>query len=91
MKCIGDKCELLEEDGRVIDTETDVRGDFHFNALLDAVADWRKQTVTDCSLGGAETSWWFIQFGLTNVSKALKWLNRLLVLFNFFRKTFGNS
>ena len=52
MKCIGDKCDLLEEDGKVVDMETDERGDFHFNALLDAVADWRKQTNIDCSLGG---------------------------------------
>jgi lysine-specific histone demethylase 1B len=52
MRCIGDKCDLLEEDGKVIDMETDERGDFHFNALLDAVADWRKQSDTDCSLGG---------------------------------------
>ena len=52
MKCIGDKCDLLEENGKVVDMETDERGDFHFNALLDAVADWRKQTKIDCSLGG---------------------------------------
>lgn len=55
MKCIGDKCDLLEEDGKVVDMEADERGDFHFNALLDAVADWRKQTEVDCSLGGKYT------------------------------------
>ena len=51
MKCIGDKCDLVEENGKVVDMEADERGDFHFNALLDAVAEWRKQTETDCSLG----------------------------------------
>ena len=55
MKCIGDKCDLVEENGKVVDMETDERGDFHFNALLDAVAEWRKQTETDCSLGGKES------------------------------------
>ena len=59
MKCIGDKCDLLEEDGKVIDMETDERGDFHFNALLDAVADWRKHNDTDCSLGGRFEIGWF--------------------------------
>ena len=62
MKCIGDKCDLLEEDGKVVDMETDERGDFHFNALLDAVADWRKQPEKDCSLGGE----WLAIFFRTN-------------------------
>lgn len=52
MKPIGDKCELIEEDGSLVDVATDERVDFHFNALLDAVADWRKHSEVDCSLGG---------------------------------------
>lgn len=51
MKSIGDKCELIEEDGKLVCAATDERVDFHFNALLDAVADWRKHSEVDCSLG----------------------------------------
>ncbi|XP_046839081.1 lysine-specific histone demethylase 1B-like [Xenia sp. Carnegie-2017] len=50
MKCLGDKCDLIEENGDAINEEFDSKGDFHFNALLDAVADWRKQNECDCSL-----------------------------------------
>ena len=49
---MGDKCELIEEDGTVIDAETDERVEFHFNALLDAVAEWRRHSDVDCSLAG---------------------------------------
>lgn len=56
MKSIGDKCELIEEDGKLVCAATDERVDFHFNALLDAVADWRKHSEVDCSLGGRLTN-----------------------------------
>ena len=71
MKSIGDKCDLLEEDGKIVDMEMDERGDFHFNALLDAVADWRKQTDTDCSLEGIKHWLDFLCDGLT----PMYWLN----------------
>ena len=52
MKSIGDNCELLDEDGSPIDAETDEKVNFHFNALLDAIADWRRHSQEDFSLGG---------------------------------------
>lgn len=42
MHTLGVRCELLQEGGRVTDSALDKRMDFHFNAVLDAVSDWRK-------------------------------------------------
>ncbi|XP_071959369.1 lysine-specific histone demethylase 2-like [Antedon mediterranea] len=36
------RCDLVEEDGSVTDTTVDKRVDFHFNAMLDAIAEWRR-------------------------------------------------
>uniref|UniRef100_A0A671MBB0 [histone-H3]-N(6),N(6)-dimethyl-L-lysine(4) FAD-dependent demethylase n=1 Tax=Sinocyclocheilus anshuiensis TaxID=1608454 RepID=A0A671MBB0_9TELE len=42
MHTLGVRCELIQEGGRVTDTALDKRMDFHFNAVLDAVSEWRK-------------------------------------------------
>ncbi|KAK2192337.1 hypothetical protein NP493_33g03006 [Ridgeia piscesae] len=42
MRRITDKCGLIHESGVVTDGNVDRRIDFHFNAMLDIVADWRK-------------------------------------------------
>ncbi|XP_048059434.1 lysine-specific histone demethylase 1B isoform X2 [Megalobrama amblycephala] len=42
MHKLGVRCELIQEGGRVTDPALDKRMDFHFNAVLDAVSDWRK-------------------------------------------------
>ncbi|XP_067268065.1 lysine-specific histone demethylase 2 isoform X1 [Chanodichthys erythropterus] len=42
MHTLGVRCELIQEGGRVTDPALDKRMDFHFNAVLDAVSDWRK-------------------------------------------------
>lgn len=36
------RCDLVEEGGQSVDSTSDKRVDFHFNAMLDAVAEWRK-------------------------------------------------
>uniref|UniRef100_A0A8C2Q455 [histone-H3]-N(6),N(6)-dimethyl-L-lysine(4) FAD-dependent demethylase n=1 Tax=Cyprinus carpio TaxID=7962 RepID=A0A8C2Q455_CYPCA len=42
MHTLGVRCELIQEGGRVTDPALDKRMDFHFNAVLDAVSEWRK-------------------------------------------------
>ncbi|XP_048363646.1 lysine-specific histone demethylase 1B [Sphaerodactylus townsendi] len=42
MHKLGEKCDLIQEGGRITDPTIDKRMDFHFNAILDVVADWRK-------------------------------------------------
>ncbi|XP_048407671.1 lysine-specific histone demethylase 2 isoform X4 [Stegostoma tigrinum] len=42
MHKLGDRCDLIEEGGRVVDPTIDKCIDFHFNAMLDVVAEWRK-------------------------------------------------
>ncbi|XP_063155016.1 lysine-specific histone demethylase 2 isoform X1 [Candoia aspera] len=42
MHKIGEKCDLIQEGGRITDPTIDKRMDFHFNSILDVVADWRK-------------------------------------------------
>ncbi|KAL7984475.1 hypothetical protein Chor_003045 [Crotalus horridus] len=42
MHKIGEKCDLIQEGGRITDPAIDKRMDFHFNSILDVVADWRK-------------------------------------------------
>ncbi|XP_061405386.1 LOW QUALITY PROTEIN: lysine-specific histone demethylase 2 [Lethenteron reissneri] len=53
MHVLGEACELLDESGRVTDPALDKRMDFHFNALLDIIAQWRTTTepAHDVSLG----------------------------------------
>ncbi|XP_051948616.1 lysine-specific histone demethylase 2 [Xyrauchen texanus] len=42
MHTLGVRCELIQEGGRVTDLAVDKQMDFHFNAVLDAVSEWRK-------------------------------------------------
>ncbi|XP_058033863.1 lysine-specific histone demethylase 2 isoform X2 [Ahaetulla prasina] len=42
MHKIGEKCDLIQEGGRITDPAIDKRMDFHFNSILDVVANWRK-------------------------------------------------
>ena len=42
MRTILDRCDLLTESGSLTESDMDRRIDFHFNALLDNVAEWRK-------------------------------------------------
>ncbi|XP_072366351.1 lysine-specific histone demethylase 2 [Scyliorhinus torazame] len=42
MHKLRDRCDLIEEGGRVADPTIDKCIDFHFNAMLDVVAEWRK-------------------------------------------------
>uniref|UniRef100_A0A8D2J4D3 L-amino-acid oxidase n=1 Tax=Varanus komodoensis TaxID=61221 RepID=A0A8D2J4D3_VARKO len=42
MHKIGERCDLIQESGRITDPTIDKRMDFHFNSILDVVADWRK-------------------------------------------------
>ena len=47
MRRITDKCDLIHESGMVTDGNVDKRIDFHFNAMLDIVAEWRKNRSDD--------------------------------------------
>lgn len=42
MHKLGARCDLLQEGGEATDPAIDKRMDFHFNAILDVVSDWRK-------------------------------------------------
>ncbi|XP_074755836.1 lysine-specific histone demethylase 2 isoform X1 [Athene noctua] len=42
MHKLGEKCDLIQEGGRITDPTLDKRMDFHFNAILDVVSEWRK-------------------------------------------------
>ncbi|CAM4641296.1 unnamed protein product [Leuciscus chuanchicus] len=42
MHRLGVRCELIQDGGLVTDPALDKRMDFHFNAVLDAVSEWRK-------------------------------------------------
>ena len=42
MRKITDLCRLFDEEGKEVDGDIDRRIDFHFNAMLDNVAEWRK-------------------------------------------------
>ncbi|XP_073534930.1 lysine-specific histone demethylase 2 isoform X1 [Phyllobates terribilis] len=39
---LREKCDLIQEGGRLTDSAIDKRMDFHFNAILDVVSEWRK-------------------------------------------------
>ena len=57
MKHIRERwCDLLQENGEIADADTDKKMDFHFNALLDAIAERRsdKTLLPDVSLEGSE-------------------------------------
>ncbi|KAK2508789.1 hypothetical protein MC885_021142, partial [Smutsia gigantea] len=53
MHKFGERCDLIQEGGRVTDPAIDKRMDFHFNALLDVVSEWRKDRtqLQDVPLG----------------------------------------
>uniref|UniRef100_A0A452SVE3 Lysine demethylase 1B n=1 Tax=Ursus americanus TaxID=9643 RepID=A0A452SVE3_URSAM len=53
MHKFGERCDLIQEGGRVTDPTIDKRMDFHFNALLDVVSEWRKDKtqLQDVPLG----------------------------------------
>ncbi|KAG8571873.1 hypothetical protein GDO81_011814 [Engystomops pustulosus] len=42
MRKLREKCDLIQEGGRFTDPSIDKRMEFHFNAILDVVAEWRK-------------------------------------------------
>lgn len=42
MRKLGERCDLFQEGGQVTDPAIDKRMDFHFNAILDVVSEWRK-------------------------------------------------
>lgn len=42
MRTLREKCDLIQEGGRLTDPAIDKRMEFHFNAILDVVAEWRK-------------------------------------------------
>ncbi|CAG6009548.1 unnamed protein product [Menidia menidia] len=42
MHKLGERCDLVQEGGQVADPAIDKRMDFHFNAILDVVSEWRK-------------------------------------------------
>ncbi|XP_048849834.1 lysine-specific histone demethylase 1B [Brienomyrus brachyistius] len=42
MHKLGDRCDLIQEGGRTTDPAVDKRMDFHLNAILDVVSEWRK-------------------------------------------------
>lgn len=50
MRIIGEKCDLYEANGSLASIEYDQRVDFHFNAMLDSIAEWRKGQTEDSSL-----------------------------------------
>ena len=52
MHHISSKCDLLTEDGQCVDSSTDSKVEFHFNALLDAIADQKRDSPEDKSLEG---------------------------------------
>uniref|UniRef100_A0A3B3TN55 [histone-H3]-N(6),N(6)-dimethyl-L-lysine(4) FAD-dependent demethylase n=1 Tax=Poecilia latipinna TaxID=48699 RepID=A0A3B3TN55_9TELE len=53
MHKLGERCDLFQEGGRATDPAIDKRMDFHFNAILDVVSDWRndKSQSQDSPLG----------------------------------------
>lgn len=64
MHHISSKCDLLTEDGLCVDSSTDSKVEFHFNALLDAIANQKGDSPEDKSLEGS-----FIVFGKLMASR----------------------
>lgn len=58
MHKLGERCDLIQEGGQTTDVSIDKRMDFHFNAILDVVSEWRKDKSQhqDFPLGGTESS-----------------------------------
>ncbi len=63
MHKLGERCDLFQEGGQVTDPAIDKRMDFHFNAILDVVSEWRKDKSQnqDTPLNGAELLLWTAQ------------------------------
>lgn len=57
MHKLGERCDLFQEGGQVTDPAIDKRMDFHFNAILDVVSEWRKDKSQnqDTPLRGSKT------------------------------------
>lgn len=49
---VTDRCHLVLDSGRLVDPVREKRLEFHFNAMLDAVAQWRELGKPDRSLLG---------------------------------------
>ena len=47
---LGDRYWLIDEHVRLVDLDTDSKLDFHFDKMLDQVAEWKKQADQDSSL-----------------------------------------
>ena len=47
-----DRCDLVTERGRKVDTTADVKVEKHFNKTLDLLSEWRAGQTTDVSLEG---------------------------------------
>lgn len=54
MHKLGERCDLFQDRGLATDPAIDKRMDFHFNAILDVVSEWRKDKSQseDVPLGG---------------------------------------
>jgi len=52
MSEVSDRCWLINESGKLVDLETDSKLDFHFDTILDQVAEWKKQADQDSNLLG---------------------------------------
>lgn len=57
MHKLGDRCDLFQEGGQATDPAIDKRMEFHFNAILDVVSEWRKDKSQsqDMPLGGSSS------------------------------------
>lgn len=62
MHKLGERCELFQKGGQATDPTIDKRMDFHFNAILDVVSEWRKDKSQsqDTPLGGAITQTYYL-------------------------------
>uniref|UniRef100_A0A6P8I5S2 Lysine-specific histone demethylase 1B-like n=1 Tax=Actinia tenebrosa TaxID=6105 RepID=A0A6P8I5S2_ACTTE len=50
MKHISGHCDLLDNKGQAADISVDKKVEFHFNSILDAIAEWRKGKTEDMPL-----------------------------------------
>ena len=57
---MSDRCWLVDDSGKLVDIDVDSKLDFHFDNMLDKVADWKKQSKQDSSLLGNCNSAFFI-------------------------------
>lgn len=70
MHHIGSKCDLLMEDGKCVDSSIDSKVEFHFNTLLDAIADQKRDPPNnDKSLEGSHS---VVNYSVGNVGATNK-------------------